>query len=232
VKLSTREAALLGIFLVFGGVFLTNHCFFQPLTAHKQQLAAENSNLTMELQTLENKTSKYQSMEVEEVKGSVDSQKMLEAVPQSAMISSTLNYLESSARETHVKLISIHNKENAPADAASKPADFTADLKEVIPIDFQIVASGSHFDLLSFVLKIENAPRIYIINGGKISLARIDKSSADITTLSNNPDMASNDKGMENAVPESSVYDKSKSVLNLDFTAYYHNPSLSGTSQP
>lgn len=232
MKLSTREAALLGLLLVLGGVFLTNYYIFQPLIAHKQQLGLENNNLTLELQALQNRISKYQSMERDERKSRDDYQRMLEALPQSAMISSIIDYLELSAREAHVKLIMIRYKESAPGDPASKSAKSGTDLTQIMPVNFQIVVSGSHFDLLSFILEIENAPRIYIINGGKISLARPDQFPTGITTSPNGPDMAASDKPIEKTVPESLTYDQSKSVLSLDFSAYYHRSLSNEAAQP
>ncbi len=232
MKLSTREAALLGLLLVLGGVFLINHYVFQPLTTHKQQLVLENNNLTLDLQALQNRISKYQSMERDERKSRDDYQRMLEAVPQSSMISSIIDYLELSAREAHVKLITIRYKESALDDPALKFAESRTDLTQIMPVNFQIVVSGSHFDLLSFILEIENAPRIYIINGGKISLARTDQSPTGITTSPNSPDMAASDKPMEKTVPESLTYDQSKSVLSLDFSAYYHRSLSNGAAQP
>ena len=98
VKLSTREAALLGLLLVLGGVFLTNHYIFQPLITHKQQLVLENNNLTLELQALQNRISKCQSIERDNRKSRDDYQSMLEALPQSSMIPSIIDYLELIAR--------------------------------------------------------------------------------------------------------------------------------------
>ena len=231
MKLSTREAALLGLLLMLGGIFLTNHYIFQPLITHKQQLVSENNNLTVELQALQNRISKYQSIERDDSKSWDDYQRMLEALPQSSMIPSIIDYLELSASEAHVKLITIRHKESALGDSAPKSVKSGTDLTQIMPVNFQIVASGSHFDLLSFVVEIENAPRIYIINGVKISLAGTDQSPTGIT-LPNNPDMAASDKPMEKTVSESQTYDQSKSVLSLDFSAYYHRSLSNGAAQP
>ena len=232
MKLSTREAALLGLLLVLGGIFLTNHYIFQPLIKHKQQLVLENNNLTQELQALQNRISKYQSMERDNRKSRDDYQSMLEAVPQSAMIPSIIDYLELSAREAHVKLITLRYKESAPGDPAPKSAKSGTELMQTALVNFQIVASGNHFDLLSFVREIEKASRIYIVSGGKIYLARSDQSLTGITTSPNSPDMAASDKPMEKTVPESLTYDQSKSVLSLDFSAYYHRSLSNGAAQP
>jgi len=232
VKLSTREAALLGLLLVLGGVFLTNHYIFQPQTQQKQQLVYENTNLTSEIQGMQNRINKYQSMQKDELKSWDDYQRMLEAVPQTPMIPNIIDYLELSAREGDVKLISIHYKDSALGDLAPKPAKSGSELAQVMPVNFQIVASGSHYNLLSFILEIENAPRIYIINSGKMSLARKNQFATGITVPQNNLDPAKAEKNAENAVPESLSYDQDKSILNLDFNAYYHSSLLNGAAQP
>lgn len=219
---------MLGLLLVLGGIYLTNNYIFKPLHTHKQQVISENNKLTLELQVLQNRISKYQSMEQDELQLEDDYQKMLEEVPQSPMMPSIIDYLELSARDTHVKLISICYKENAVVDAAPNSAKLGSNIKQVMPVNFQIVASGSHFDLLSFIQEIEHAPRLYIINSGKISLGRTGQSPSGIAASVNNSEMAMNDETMDKIVPESITYDQSKSVLNLDFSAYYHSSLLDG----
>lgn len=223
MKFSKREMALLGLLLVLGGVYLTSNYLFQPLQTQKQQLVSENNKLGMEIQVLQNEISRYQSMEQAGLQIGDNYQKMLEAVPQSPLIPSIINYLELKARDTKVKLISIRYKENALGDTAPNSVKSALNIK---PVNFQIVASGSHFDLLSFILEIENAPRIYIINSGKISLCRTDQSPVGIAASVNSADVTINDKVMDKTVPESITYDQSKSLLDLNFSAYYHGSLL------
>lgn len=225
MKLSKREAVLLGLLLVLGGVYLTNHYIFQPLRTHKQLLISENNRLTMELQVLQTRIGKYQSMEQNESQIRDDYQSMLAEVPQSPMIPSIIDYIETSARNAQVKLLSIRYKENVVV--ASNAARSGSENMQVIPVNFQISASGSYFDLLSFVLEIENAPRIFIINSGKMSLGKPRQSSNGITA-SASKDMPVSDQVMDKIVPESLTYDQSESRLDLDFSALYHNLPSNG----
>jgi hypothetical protein len=232
VKLSTRETALFSLLLVLGCLFLSNRFIFQPLTQHKQQLISENNNLTAELRVIQDKISKYRFMQQDELKTRDDYQRMLEAVPQSPMIASIIDCLELSAQEANVKLVSIHYKENALGDPAPQTAKAGSDLTQVMPVSFQIVASGSQYDLLSFILTIENASRIFIINSSKISLAMKDQSPTGITPPLSNLEPAENEKAIEGAVPESAMFDQGKSLLSLDFNAYYHSSLVSEAAQP
>lgn len=221
MSLSRREAALLGLLLMLVGLYLTNNYIFYPLLVNKQQLISENNNLSMELQELQSRISKYRSMQKDGFQIRYDYENMLDEVPASPMIPSIIGFIESKARDTNVKLISIRYKENTDGDIVPNYTKSGSNLKQATPVNFKIVANGSRFDLLSFVLEIENAHRIFIINRGKISLGRTDQSPSGIAVPVNNTATAISDQGMAKTIPESTTYNQSKSVLDLDFSAYY-----------
>jgi Pilus assembly protein, PilO. len=222
MSLSTREKVLIGLFLVLGCVFLFDQYVFQPMTRCNQQLNNENSSLSTEIQANVEKSIKYKSLETEGLGKQEDYQEMLNALPDSPMISDTIDYLETRAQENNVKLISIQYKENQAGNPPSQPVRTGEQQDAAVPVRFQIVAHGSHYDLLSFVLALENAPRIYIINGLKIGLAAKERSAQGLAALADNAGISAGEPGKLQAAPETFFYDRGKSVLNLDFNAYYH----------
>lgn len=219
MRLSRREKVLLALLIVLGGLYLTDHYLFQPLLIYKRHLIEENNRLSMELQQWEEKTNQYHSLQQQEPGIEADYQQMQAKVPSSPMISDIIVYLETSAREARVKLVSIQYRESAPSNYNSEESELANERAK--PLNFQIVASGSHFNLLSFILKIENAPRIYIINSSKISLVRTASSSYGPAVEPSSDDTRTLNDLDTQAVPESLAYDMDNSQLNLDFNAYY-----------
>jgi len=234
VRLSKREITLLVLLVVVSGFYLGYHFVFEPLYKHAAQLRDENVKLSTDLQTLEQRMNKKGDISLEEQKIQNEYAKMEAKLPQSPMIPNTIDFMELSAREANVKLLSINYKENVPAKTGvdsknNQPVSPTA-------ANFKITASGSHYNLLSFLLKLENAPRIYTINGSKITLAKV---SSEADTPGQEVGGAGTEaavetaealKAAESAKKESQIYDQSKSVINIDFTAYYDSPSTTGQS--
>lgn len=230
MSLSTRENILIGLLLVLGCVFLFDQYVFQPMTRYNQQLNNENNSLSTELQANANKSIQYQSLETEGPAKQEDYQEMLNALPDSPMISDTIDYLENRAQENNVKLISIQYKENQAGSPASQSAWAGEQQDSAIPVRYQIVANGSHNDLLSFVLTLENAPRIYIINSLKIGLAEKERSAQGFAATADNARISAGETGGLQAAPAPLFYDQGKSVLSLDFNAYYHTSPADATA--
>ncbi|MEA4923975.1 MAG: type 4a pilus biogenesis protein PilO [Syntrophomonadaceae bacterium] len=229
MSLSTRERALLGLFFVLGCVFLLDQYLFKPLDQEARQLIAENNRLHEELQDIEERITRYQAMEKSESQPQAYYQELLEAIPQSPLIPDIIDFLETKARGNKIKLSSIHYKENKTRPSDSKPAGPGLQPASLEPVNFQIVAGGSYYNLLSFVLALENAPRIYVINSLKISLAVPERYPQGIAAANSG---ASSEAGAQSATPELLFYDQGQSILNLDFNAYYHNLLTDGTAQP
>ncbi len=230
MSLSTREKALLGLFFLLGCVFLLDQYLFKPLDRDARQLIAENNRLHEELQGIEERITRYQAMENSESKSQAYYQEMLEAIPQLPLIPDIIDFLETKARENKITLSSIHYKENKTRQSDSKPAGSGRQPTSLEPVNFQIVASGSYYNLLSFVLALENAPRIYVINSLKISLAAPERYPQGIAAV--NSGVSSSDAGAQPAAPVLLFYDQGQSILNLDFNTYYHNSLADGTAQP
>jgi len=228
VRLSKREITLLVLLVVVSGFYLGYHFVFQPLYKNAGQLRDENVKLSTDLQTLEQRLNKQGDIGLEEQKIQSEYGKIEVKLPQSPMIPNTIDFMELIARETNVRLLSINYKENVPAKSGvdskkDQPASPTA-------ANFKITASGSHFNLLSFLLKLENAPRIYTINGSKITLAKNNLKTDTAGQAEDSTETAAIVKNEESAEKESQTYDQNKSLINIDFTAYYDSSSTTEQS--
>jgi len=224
VKLSKREVALLVILILVGGGYLFNYFMFRPLYAQRNHLTTENASLIRELEQLQQKMSQYADIEQNE-KIVAEYGKMQAKIPPVPMIPSIIESLELSAQEENIKIQSIKYKEDANINKlpGSQKMDSDPPLQTV---NFQIIARGSYFNLLSFLFKIESAPRIYVINSSKITLGKKDKAPAateDLTVRAGDP---VTEYRLDTAVSESETFDQSHTVLYLDFNAYYDNSLL------
>lgn len=220
MRLSRRETVLLGLLIVLAGFYLTDHYLLKPLYFNKRQIIEENNRLVVEIQKWEEKTREYQAEQQEAPEIQADYRQMLEKVPDLPMISDVIDYLEASAREAQVRLVSIQYRENPDAASHDSETPGSAD-RSLKSLNYQIVACGSHYNLLSFMLKIENAPRTFIINSSKIYLTRNGPYSAGAAGESSVNGTDAEMSREKAAVPESMNYDMKDSVLNLDFNAYY-----------
>lgn len=229
---SIREKALLALLLVLGCIFVMDQYLFQPLSRDNRQLIAENTSLSAELQGIKERLNKYQSMEAADLLKQDNYQEMLEALPQSPLIPNIINDLESKARENNIILISIHYKENIAGSPALKPSGPEPQQATLVPVNFQITAHGSHYDLLSFVLALENAPRIYVINNLKIGLAGKERAVPISAVQLSNTASSVVEPNTTPITPELLFYDQGKSILNLDFNAFYHYSLSAGAVQP
>jgi Tfp pilus assembly protein PilO len=227
VKLSKREIVLLGLLILVGVFYLGYNYVLEPLNIKTNQLRDENNKLSTDLQALEQTMSKQGDIRLEEQKIREVYTEILAKVPSSPMVPHTIDFMELRARESKVKLQSIKYRENA----ATKPAVNNKDSQPVTPAiqtaEFNIIASGSHFNLLNFLMQIENAPRIYISNESKIYLAKNDKLQSISVADTSQQEMGSTETGIITELEEkgSQAYDKNKSEINIEFTAYYDGSS-------
>ncbi|PKM78587.1 MAG: hypothetical protein CVU90_00900 [Firmicutes bacterium HGW-Firmicutes-15] len=251
MSLSKRELALLGLLIVVGLIYLLYGFIFHPLNAQINQMKAENSNLSNEIQELEKEARQGKNWVENERQIWYDYQKILLEIPQSEMIPNIIIFMEQSARDSGVKLLSISYKETTFAkkaleDQKSQPSEGTSDslhdkadqgggkvvrgslvLKSEVSMvqaaNFQLAASGTHLNLLSFIFKIENAPRIYRINSIKMAMVRNNqqKMGIGVEAPMQEKNSGQNEDFSEISVKESQAYDSNCAEVNMDVNAYY-----------
>ncbi|MDD3364780.1 MAG: hypothetical protein PHZ03_07360 [Syntrophomonas sp.] len=264
MSLSKRELALFGLLIVIVGMYLLYHNVFNPLNLHITQMKAENSTLNKELQALESKIAQQGDIWLEKQQMWDKYDKMLLKVPRSPMIPNIIDFMERSAREAGIKLLSISYKESPVAkktlEAQKSEASITEgnidslrdksdqDGEVIIEnlvlenygdggsmaqaVNFQLTASGTHLNLLSFLLKIENAQRIYRINSIKMIMVRNNqqKVGSDIEASIQEANSGKKEDFIDVAVKESQAYDITHAEVNVDFTAFFDRVEASGIS--
>lgn len=224
MKLSKREIALIGLLILLGSGYLLDCFIFRPLHAQTNHISQENRSLSKEVDNLEHKISKYADIGKKETI-MAEYREMMEKIPSYPMIPMIIEELELSAEEDHISIQSIKYKEDANTDLllgssqSAGPGD-----PQLQAVNFQIIAQGSYYNLLSFLLKIESAPRIYVINSSKMTMGKKDKAPAAET-----PNVPAGEEGQtaESAIeietPESQIIDQNNTILVVDFNAFYDN---------
>jgi hypothetical protein len=258
VSLSKRELALLVILIAVSGFYLLYYHVLHPLNLQITQLNAENISLINELPGMETELARLANIRMENQQIWYDYEKLLDKVPQSPMIPQIIGFMDLSAREAGVKLLSINYKESPVAkrndhgiaegtsgslhDKAERDGKLVMDnviLKNeekagsmVQALNFKLVARGTHLNLLSFLLKIENAPRIYKVNSFKMIMVRNSqqKTGLGVEDPSQEENSGTKKDFVDVAVKESQAYDANYTEVNLDFTAFFNRLEFSGIS--
>lgn len=233
MSLSKREIGLLGLLVLTGTIFLVAHFLYQPLNLRQEQLRTENGRLAGELGDMEARIVRAGDQGRADMQSQEDYLEMMAAVPGVPMIPEVIDFLELSARETQVKLLSISYKEGADPKDLAKSETNPSNSLNIQTINFKILVSGTHFNLLSLVLKIENAPRLYILNGIKLTMSKIDgASTAPLVITSSHEAIPIPTSAGQSLLPESQFFNPNLSILELDFNAFYECPSLNSAAQP
>jgi len=181
-------------------------------------LKEENTRLSHEIESIMAKEDGLTDINQEKSRLNDELDQMVMRLPQAPLLADIIAFLQQSARESTVKLVSVNYKESLPGQAAM-------DAKSVKPAqsaNFQVTASGNHADLISFLTKIENTPRIYSINSGKISLVKWKPMSA----IEHKNGSESSIEGETTVIEkESLTYDPNNLVIILDISAFYDEAS-------
>jgi hypothetical protein len=210
MKFSNREKILGTIVLLLAAFYLYDRTLLEPIRVELSRLQAENEQMSIKIESNQERleTEKMIKQEVGELDYNRDMTTMLPASP---MASGAIAYVTECAGDKNVSLrfISCTLLDSPSISPPSKAGP-------IIPpsmINFQLSAEGNYYDLLSFLLDIENAPRIYRINHSNLTLAdttsEVEPGSDDILV----PDLQA--VGM----------DYNHTVLNLDFNTFYDQPS-------
>ncbi len=248
MKLSKRELALFGLLIVVGGSYLLYYFVFYPLNLQITQMKAENISLRNELQEMKSKGARPGDFLLKKQQIWYNYERILLKMPQSPMIPNIIDFMEKSALEAGVKLLSISYKES-PVDKKNldttkiEPSitEGTSDSNTILKniekggsmaqaANFQLAARGTHLNLLSFLLKIENAPRIYRINSIKMIMLKNNqpKMGSEVKDPTQEVNSGKKEDFPEIAAKESQTYDASYAEVNLDFDAYYDSLAIAG----
>ncbi len=220
MRLSKREKVLIGILVILGvGYVIDRFMLYPAATCHKQLLASE-AGLENQLQQLENLTAEYGTERQQELV-ETNYRKVLAQIPPSPMVPSIMDFLQSSAADTGVEVVSVSYRDAASLETRPAQSNQTTSKTPGQQLDFQMEARGDYGNLVMFVQRIETAPRLYIITKVKIVLPQ------DLSIAPAGSEMPGDQTGMEqDNPPDSNGSDQIPPItarLFLEFRAYYYD---------
>jgi Tfp pilus assembly protein PilO len=212
MKLSRREIILLCVLLLAGSIYLFNQYAYQPLQQKTSTLIAENAKIQTTIEIQEAKMKTTANMQKEQERLEEEYRQLMIAVPEDAYIPEIIAWLGKSAKDASIQLdkVSYQSGNNDKQNSDQAKSD------GVHACNFEISAAGSYFNLMSFLLKTENDPRIYVISGGQINAQQKKQEVAPVV---------SEVEGESIPAPEplkgAAAYDSNNMVLKLKLSAYY-----------
>ncbi len=166
MSLSKREMALIGILLFFGIIYAYYAYAYQPLSTKLDTARTENQGLEKEIQQLKN-TSSGQSQSGESLeKIKSDFVAAATKLPPKPNLPEALSFMEKSSKDANVDLKSLQISDSGTAAApvaAPQPGSAPA-TGAPVQQTYELAGTGGFFSFNSFLLKLEEAPRIFIIS--------------------------------------------------------------------
>ncbi len=226
MNLSKREYALLGLLMVVGGTYLIYCLIFQPVNLQINQIKTDNQSLMTQIQVLEPQANWAGDswMEKQQVWG--DYEAILLKIPNTAMVSDVIDFIQQSASESSLTIKSLNYKKSSQAPIAMDANKYGNDKADLITPtvqsgNFQLTASGTHLNLISLLQRIENAPRIYRINSISFNVLRNVQPPVELELDTPGDEANSESAGSLIDTQESQAYDINQMEINLDFTIFF-----------
>lgn len=213
MKLSRRELILLAVLVIIGSIYLFHQYLYQPLQQKTNTLRAENTKIQSTIEMQRGNMKEVAKLQKEQEKLAEEYRRLMVAVPEEAYVPEIIAWLEKSAQDASVQLNKVsYQGENNEKDNSADDGKMAA----AQVCNFELSAGGSYFNLMSFLLKIENDPRIYVINAGQLNASQKKQETAPAV---------SEEEGTPMPAPEplkgAAAYDSHNLVLNLKLSAYY-----------
>lgn len=163
--LSRREKAIITIFILAGCVYLLDHLWFRPLNAQKDQLNAANLSLQAEMERSRRMGVRYGDNDIQQ-QLMAEYSVMLARIPHLPMIADVLDFVRATALETGVGMCSVqYDDQTQPKSASAAPVN-----QPIKEIRFKVKVRGHDAQLLDFLERIENAPRLLNVTNTRVTL--------------------------------------------------------------
>lgn len=260
MSLSKREIALIGFLLLAGVVYGFYTYLYTPVENRIDVLKTDNEQFQIKLEENE-KARKSNIKPADNLKKLQNEYKvLLTKVPEDPYVPEMMVYLADSARESSVELKSLNYKyDDKTGSASSSPGSNTNTARTGSPANYrashiEVEVEGSYYNLLTFMLKVENAPRLYVLTGAKFEAGKRKApveagfgaepvpSPEDGTSMSTKSGSAANPAaGSTAAVPAgspvmdaaqapsgSSAYDGNDITLKMKFDSYFDQTTTGG----
>jgi len=227
MKLSKREQIFLLALVIALSFYLFNKFLYQPIKEDTAKLAVENVKLKGLVENEQIRLERSQQLENEKGRLKEQYKEMMVKIPEEAYIPEVIAYLENSAQDSSVKLLSVRyqaQENNSDTGQENQQQEKTTVAR---PCNFTVSANGSYFNLLTLLTKIEQSPRLYIINNGEITAS---EKKAEALPES----LPQTIEGVEIPTPPPEVlkgsarFDDSNWNMQLQLTTYYDPASVGG----
>jgi len=168
VKLSRHQLERVSLLIILYLLVITvggysfNKYIFKPLKTQTSAVAADNKNLEVLLQRLGN--IKEEDICLENQILYEDWEKLSVKVPGVLEEPEIISFLADTARDTGVQFISLTYENSEPGKKLGSKEDDKNEVKILQFADFEIKIKGDYFNLLNFMARVENAPRIYAVH--------------------------------------------------------------------
>lgn len=230
MSLSLREQILLLALIIICLFYCFNKYLYQPLQDDTARLATENAQLENMINSEQERVVKSRNLQKQRRKLEEEYQQMMVKVPEHSYIPEIISFLENNALDSSVTLNKINYRREEKSVGATKEPDDKS-ISNYQPCTLEISVRGNYFNLLSFLMKIEQSPRIYIINGGSF-IASEKKMGSRSQPLDSENDAIIPSPAVPLEAEGSVRFDSNNLTMKLQLTAYYDptssTPDISG----
>ncbi len=214
--LSKREKAFIIVFILAGCFYLLDHFWFHPLDVHNDQLYATNLSLQGEMDRNRQMGARYGDSDFQEQLMSEYSV-MSARIPSLPMIANVIDIVGATALETGVGMRSVqYNDQTQPRSASAAPIN-----QPIKEIRFQVKVRGDDGQLLAFLERIENAPRLLNVTNTRVILIQPGTyPNPDVAATNDltSPEINQADQTLDRVEMDQDDYE-----LDAEFTAYYYD---------
>lgn len=218
MRLSKREKVLIGILVILGVGYIIDHFMICPAATCHRQLLASEAGLENQMKQLENLTAEYGTEKQQEFV-ETNYRRVLAKIPPSAMVPNVIEYLQSSAADSGVRVINVSYLDTGSTEPNSDHRSQETPKTSAQQINFQIETEGEYGNILEFLQRIEDAPRLYMITKVKIVFP------PNLPATSTASEITTNQSGIdqynESSSTASDQISPADSKLFLEFNAYY-----------
>lgn len=185
MRLSNRQYWLLGLLICALLGFVLNYYVYEPLANRKSQLQNEHELLAQRMTDIEDKLHFIRETQDQGQDIRADYVKMRSRVPPQPMIPEIISFLELTATETNLNVISVNYKEQEYNTTDDGDSADTGETDRIGTVNMEFSATGNRFEIMSFVLAIENSPRLFIIDDLIMSTDTCENSNGHIGSNAN-----------------------------------------------
>lgn len=249
MRLSKREMVLLTILLIAASIYIYYNYIYMPVANNAAAVKSENDKLQANLRELEKLKANQKPAQVAQ-KLKTDYQALLNKVPEDPYVPEMIVYLADAAKESRVELKKIDYKydekstANAPVPADGAQDKKTANTVAVKSSQLEIEATGTYNDILTFMIRVENAPRAFVLTGLDLNSSKRKPQEATVmapasgTTVqasSGSSPKTPSAPDAQQALVGSAAYDGNSLLLKLKFQSFFDQvtaANMKGVDEP